>query len=84
MVITRKRRGVGVGMGTTIAVEKLASLSLDRFAQGWIPLVGAEMDFLEAVWLINAALDRGVDVVAAILKRTMAYWSIIVCDERCR
>ncbi|MBE0004344.1 diol dehydratase reactivase subunit alpha [Citrobacter freundii] len=61
--------GVGVGMGTTIAVEKLAALSEDRFAQGWIPLVGEEMDFLEAVWFINEALDRGVNVVAAILKK---------------
>ncbi|EPF2244847.1 diol dehydratase reactivase subunit alpha [Citrobacter werkmanii] len=61
--------GVGVGMGTTISVDKLASLSEDRFAQGWIPLVGEEIDFLEAVWLINAALDRGINVVAAILKK---------------
>ena len=61
--------GVGVGMGTTIAVEKLAALSEDRFAEGWIPLVGEEMDFLEAVWLINAALARGINVVAAILKK---------------
>ena len=61
--------GVGVGMGTTIAVEKLAALSEDRFAQGWIPLVGEERDFLEAVWYINEALDRGVNVVAAILKK---------------
>ncbi|WP_194857388.1 diol dehydratase reactivase subunit alpha [Citrobacter freundii] len=61
--------GVGVGMGTTIAVEKLAALSEDRFAQGWIPLVGEEIDFLEAVWFINEALDRGVNVVAAILKK---------------
>ena len=61
--------GVGVGMGTTIAVEKLAALSEDRFAQGWIPLVGEEMDFFEAVWFINEALDRGVNVVAAILKK---------------
>lgn len=66
--------GVGVGMGTTIAVEKLAALSEDRFAQGWIPLVGEEMDFLEAVWFINEALDRGVNVVAAILKKMMACW----------
>ena len=61
--------GVGVGMGTTIAVEKLAALSEDRFAQGWIPLVGEAMDFLEAVWFINEALDRGINVVAAILKK---------------
>lgn len=61
--------GVGVGMGTTISVDKLASLSEDRFAQGWIPLVGEEIDFLEAVWLINEALDRGINVVAAILKK---------------
>lgn len=61
--------GVGVGMGTTIAVEKLAALSEDRFAQGWIPLVDEEMDFLEAVWFINEALDRGINVVAAILKK---------------
>ena len=61
--------GVGVGMGTTIAVEKLAALSEDRFAQGWIPKVGGEMDFLEVVWFINEALDRGVNVVAAILKK---------------
>lgn len=27
------------------------------------------MDFLEAVWFINEALDRGVNVVAAILKK---------------
>ena len=61
--------GAGIGVGTTIAVHRLAALDEAQFARGWIPLIGEDMDFLEAVWLLNEALDLGINVVAAILKK---------------
>lgn len=61
--------GAGIGVGKTIALAALAAVPEARFADGWIPLIGDEYDFLEAVWLLNEALDRGVNVVAAILKK---------------
>jgi diol dehydratase reactivase alpha subunit len=50
--------GAGIGVGTTIAVHRLAALDEAQFARGWIPLIGEAVDFLEAVWLLNEALDR--------------------------
>ncbi|HDS1113381.1 glycerol dehydratase [Pluralibacter gergoviae] len=61
--------GAGIGVGKTIALAALAAVPEAQFADGWIPLIGDEYDFLEAVWLLNEALDRGVNVVAAILKK---------------
>lgn len=60
--------GVGIGMGTTIDIHKLVSLCPSQFSRGWIPLIGGDVDFLDAVWLMNEAIERGVNVVAAILK----------------
>ncbi|EMB4323076.1 diol dehydratase reactivase subunit alpha [Pluralibacter gergoviae] len=61
--------GAGIGVGKTITLAALAAVPEAQFADGWIPLIGDEYDFLEAVWLLNEALDRGVNVVAAILKK---------------
>ncbi|ELN2738790.1 diol dehydratase reactivase subunit alpha [Pluralibacter gergoviae] len=61
--------GAGIGVGKTIALASLAGIPAAQLAEGWIPLIGDEYDFLEAVWLLNEALDRGVNVVAAILKK---------------
>lgn len=61
--------GAGIGVGKTIALAALAAVPEAQFTDGWIPLIGDEYDFLEAVWLLNEALDRGVNVVAAILKK---------------
>ena len=61
--------GVGVGVGTTIALGRLATLPAARYAEGWIALIDDAVDFLDAVWWLNEALDRGINVVAAILKK---------------
>ena len=61
--------GVGVGVGTTIALGRLATLPAAQYAEGWIVLIDDAVDFLDAVWWLNEALDRGINVVAAILKK---------------
>jgi hypothetical protein len=60
--------GVGVGVGTTIALGRL-TLPAAQYAEGWIVLIDDAVDFLDAVWWLNEALDRGINVVAAILKK---------------
>ncbi len=62
--------GVGVGVGTTIALGRLATLPAAQYAEGWIVLIDDAVDFLDwLVWWLNEALDRGINVVAAILKK---------------
>ncbi|HBV2425820.1 TPA: diol dehydratase reactivase subunit alpha [Klebsiella pneumoniae] len=61
--------GVGVGVGTTIALGRLATLPAAQYAEGWIVLIDDAVDFLDAVWWLNEALDRGINVVAALLKK---------------
>ncbi|MBY7096329.1 diol dehydratase reactivase subunit alpha [Klebsiella quasipneumoniae] len=61
--------GVGVGVGTTIALGRLATLPAAQYAEGWIALIDDAVDFLDAVWWLNEAIDRGINVVAAILKK---------------
>ena len=51
--------GVGVGVGTTIALGRLATLPAAQYAEGWIVLIDDAVDFLDAVWWLNEALDRG-------------------------
>ncbi|HBZ3513254.1 TPA: diol dehydratase reactivase subunit alpha, partial [Klebsiella pneumoniae] len=55
--------GVGVGVGTTIALGRLATLPAAQYAEGWIVLIDDAVDFLDAVWWLNEALDRGINVV---------------------
>lgn len=50
--------GVGVGVGTTIALGRLATLPAAQYAEGWIVLIDDAVDFLDAVWWLNEALDR--------------------------
>ncbi|MGX2476419.1 diol dehydratase reactivase subunit alpha [Klebsiella pneumoniae] len=58
--------GVGVGVGTTIALGRLATLPAAQYAEGWIVLIDDAVDFLDAVWWLNEALDRGINVMAAV------------------
>lgn len=61
--------GEGLGVGTTISLNHLASLPRAHYDEGWIPLIGRQIDFMEAAWQLNAALDRGINVVAVILQQ---------------
>ncbi|AYN30101.1 diol dehydratase reactivase subunit alpha [Buttiauxella sp. 3AFRM03] len=61
--------GEGIGVGTTIALEKLVDVDYQEYDKGWIPLIDSRIDFLDVAWQLNAALDRGINIVAVILQQ---------------
>lgn len=61
--------GQGIGVGTTIRLEQLTGLDPEHDDRGWIPLVDERVDFLEAAWQLNDALQRGVRITAVILQK---------------
>jgi diol dehydratase reactivase alpha subunit len=58
--------GLGLGVGTTILLEDLASASLDK---PWIAIIPAEVDFRAAAERLNKALSRNVNIVGAIVQK---------------
>ncbi|MBJ3814990.1 diol dehydratase reactivase subunit alpha [Shimwellia pseudoproteus] len=61
--------GEGLGVGTTIRLENLATLAPEQYTRSWIPLIDRGVDFLDAAWQLNDALSRGINVVAVILQQ---------------
>ncbi|MFS7306197.1 diol dehydratase reactivase subunit alpha [Rahnella inusitata] len=61
--------GEGIGVGTTIALEKLIDVDCPEYDKGWIPLINSRVDFLDVAWQLNAALERGINIVAVILQQ---------------
>jgi len=58
--------GLGLGLGTTIRLEKLGEAALDR---SWIVIVPGIADFKEAAERLNQAMSAGVDVAGAIVQK---------------
>ncbi|STW48142.1 glycerol dehydratase reactivation factor large subunit [Klebsiella pneumoniae] len=65
--------GVGVGVGTTIP-RAAGDAAGGAVCRGWIVLIDDAVDFLDAVWWLNEALDRGSTWWRRSLKRTTACW----------
>lgn len=62
--------GVGTGIGKTIYIEDLDSLEVDKIEDNqFIPLILSRVSFLEAVYRINAATQRGINITAAVVQR---------------
>ncbi|WP_228710649.1 diol dehydratase reactivase subunit alpha [Klebsiella pneumoniae] len=68
-VITRRRRAGGRWRGDDYRPRAAGDAPAAQYAEGWIVLIDDAVDFLDAVWWLNEALDRGINVVAAILKK---------------
>ncbi|EPB9404444.1 diol dehydratase reactivase subunit alpha [Clostridium perfringens] len=64
--------GLGVGIGKTIRLETLETLNIDEMKEednAFIPLVLGNISFLEAVFRINQATRRGINITAAIVQK---------------
>ncbi|MBU3131172.1 diol dehydratase reactivase subunit alpha [Clostridium gasigenes] len=62
--------GVGTGIGKTIYIEDLDNLEVDKIEENqFIPLILSRVSFLEAVYRINAATQRGINITAAVVQR---------------
>ena len=64
--------GLGVGIGKTIRLETLETLNIDEIKEednAFIPLVLGNISFLEAVFRINQATRRGINITAAIVQK---------------
>ena len=64
--------GLGVGIGKTIRLETLETLDIDEIKEednAFIPLVLGNISFLEAVFRINQATRRGINITAAIVQK---------------
>ena len=64
--------GLGVGIGKTIRLETLETLNINEIKEednAFIPLVLGNISFLEAVFRINQATRRGINITAAIVQK---------------
>lgn len=64
--------GLGIGIGKTIRLETLETLNIDEIKEednAFIPLVLGNISFLEAVFRINQATRRGINITAAIVQK---------------
>ncbi len=58
--------GLGLGIGETIKIEDLKTAEKDK---AYIVVVPDETDFVEAAQRINEAMEAGIDITGAILKK---------------
>lgn len=58
--------GLGIGIGETIRIQDIEKAEPGK---KYIAVVSNEVDFIEASEIINHALDKGIDIEGAILKK---------------
>jgi diol dehydratase reactivase alpha subunit len=58
--------GIGLGIGETIRLQDIDQAEKDK---AYIVVVNEEIDFVDAAKMINSALEAGVDITGAILKK---------------
>ncbi|MCR6514517.1 MAG: diol dehydratase reactivase subunit alpha [Clostridium sp.] len=64
--------GIGLGIGKTIDLDSLEEIDANDLSEeenAFIPLVLKEKSFLEAVYKINKATERGLNIKACIVQR---------------
>lgn len=62
--------GLGLGIGKTINIRDLENLEVNSLEENaFIPLILGDVKFLEAVFRINEATRRGINIVAAIVQK---------------
>ena len=60
--------GEGLGIGKTINIKDLDSLSIEELKENYIPLILKEMNFIEAALRINHAVENGINITGAIVQ----------------
>ena len=58
--------GIGLGIGETIRLQDIDSAEADK---AYIVVVSEEFDFVDVARMINEALEKGIDITGAILKK---------------
>ncbi len=58
--------GLGLALGTTVALKSIANKSSDS---DWIVVVPGTVDFQEAAALLNAAVTKGMNITGAIVQK---------------
>ncbi|MGX4599669.1 diol dehydratase reactivase subunit alpha [Faecalimicrobium sp. JNUCC 81] len=61
--------GEGLGTGKTINIKDLELLEGETLKESYIPLVLSDMNFLEAAFRINHAIENGINITGAIVQR---------------
>lgn len=61
--------GEGLGTGKTINIKDLELLEGEALKESYIPLVLNDMNFLEAAFRINHAIENGINITGAIVQR---------------
>ncbi|WP_270940027.1 diol dehydratase reactivase subunit alpha [Romboutsia lituseburensis] len=61
--------GEGLGTGKTINIKDLELLKEDALDESYIPLILSDMNFLEAAFRINHAVENGIKIAGAIVQR---------------
>ncbi|MCR8744837.1 diol dehydratase reactivase subunit alpha [Romboutsia lituseburensis] len=61
--------GEGLGTGKTINIKDLELLKGDALDESYIPLILSDMNFLEAAFRINHAVENGIEITGAIVQR---------------
>lgn len=61
--------GEGLGIGKTIDIRDLEKLEDIDLKESYIPLVLEDINFLEASYRINYAVERGINITGAIVQR---------------
>lgn len=61
--------GEGLGIGKTIDIRDLENLEDIDLKESYIPLILEDINFLEASYRINFAVERGINITGAIVQR---------------
>ncbi|KGK90283.1 diol dehydratase reactivase subunit alpha [Clostridium sp. HMP27] len=63
--------GIGLGVGKTIYIEDLDKLKLEELTKEdqFIVLILSKVNFIEAAMRINAAVEKGINITAAVVQR---------------
>ncbi|MBM7868791.1 diol dehydratase reactivase alpha subunit [Clostridium pascui] len=63
--------GIGLGVGKTIYIEDLDTLKVEELTKEnqFIVLILSKVNFIEAAMRINAAVEKGINITAAVVQR---------------
>lgn len=63
--------GIGLGVGKTIYIEDLDKLKVEELTKEdqFIVLILSKVNFIEAAMRINAAVEKGINITAAVVQR---------------
>lgn len=63
--------GIGLGVGKTIYIEELDKLKVEELTKEdqFIVLILSKVNFIEAAMRINAAVEKGINITAAVVQR---------------